>query len=727
MPQGLETALSHPPEKVFEPMRRVCLVILLLSCGALSLLSQPYTITTVAGTDRLLDGHLATSVPLRSPTAIALDNSGNLYIADRDDNRVRKVSPSGTITTFAGNGLPGYTGDRGKATQARLTSPTGLAIDGSGNIYIADRDSFAIRRVSPDGTINTVAGNGTSGFSGDNAAATSAQIMPWDVAVDAQGNLYIADGFNYRVRKVDTKGIITTIAGNGIAGYSGDSNSATHTSIDLPTGIAVDSSGKVYIASFERVIEIDPSGSISTVAGSGNFGFIVDGVDARQAVLLPMSVTLDGKGGLYLSDLNSNKIRKVDLSSHIISTVAGNGSEGFSGDQGSALAAELNLPAGLLVDSSNNVFVADLGNGRIRKVANSTIATVAGTGIGDGGPAASAFLNLPTGLAVDGSNNILVADTGNFEARRFSPGESIAAFGQLQPFSTPLGVAVDHGGNFFVSDDEPRVLKVSPTGVTTIVAGDGNDGYTGDTAQAAYASISQPTGLAVDAAGNVYLTDFTHNRIRKVTSAGIITTIAGTGSFTFSGDNGPAVNAGIDPFDIAADSKNNLYVADRFNNRIRKITPDGNITTVAGIGTPGYSGDGGLAAAAQLNMPSGVAVDSGGNLYIADTGNYVVRRVTPGGLITTIAGNGQYYPASGDGGPAISAQINPLRVAVDGVGNVYVSDVINDRVRKLIPGPINPSALSISAAMASRATLARLWDCRSWSKSLTTPARGSQV
>ncbi len=660
-----------------------------------SLDAQPYTITTVAGTDRLLDGHPATSVPLRYPIGVVVDSAGNLYIADESDNRIRRVSPSGTITTFAGTGKPGYSGDRGQAAQAELNFPTSLAFDSLGNMYIADYGNSVVRRVSPDGTINTVAGNGTSGFSGDKSAATSAQVSPFAVAVDPQGNLYIADGFNYRVRKVDTKGIITTIAGNGQATYSGDSSSALSTSIDFPSGIAVDSAGNVYVADYAYVLQIDPSGAISTVAGDGFQGFIVDGVDARQAFLLPSGIVLDGNGSLYLSDWGSSRVRRVDLQTHFIFGVAGNGSEGFSGDQGPPLAAELSFPWGLAFDAAHDLFVADIGNNRVREVTSSTITTVAGTSIGDGGPATSAFLDLPDGLAVDGARNIVVADGTNYEARRFTLGGAITPFGQLQIFSLPLAVAADHLGNFYVSDTEPRVLQITPANVTTIVAGNGTAGYTGDTTQASTASISYPTGVAVDLAGNVYLTDYTHSRIRMVNSAGIINTIAGNGKPVFSGDNGPAKSAGMDPYDVAADTQGNLYIADKLNDRIRKITPNGNITTVAGTGTPGYSGDGGLATAAQLTTPEGVAVDANGNLYITDFGNSVVRRVTSGGLITTIAGTGTYFPATGDGGPAIAAQIDPVRVAVDTTGSVYVSDGINDRIRKLTPAPVTPAALSI--------------------------------
>ena len=535
-------------------MRYLCALFLCFPFARLAF-SQPYVISAVAGTNRLLDGHSATTVPLRAPAGVAVDSSGNIYVADRDDNRVRKITPANIITTFAGTGLPGYSGDRGKATQATLTSPTGLAIDSSGNVYIADRDNYAVRRVSPDGTINTVAGNGTPGFSGDNGAATSAQLWPWAVAVDTQGNLYIADGFSYRIRKVDTKGVITTIAGNGHPGYSGDSSSAVKTSLDLATGITTDSSGNVYIAAFLRVLMINPAGAISTVAGSGTFGYIIDGVDARQALMLPEGVALDSHGALYISDVYSNKIRRVDLTTFLISSVAGNGSMGFAGDQGAASSSELSLPYGITFDAAGDLFIADFANARIREVVNSNINTIAGTGIGDGSPATSAFLNHPDGVALGASNSIVVADTGDFELRQVPVGGTIAAFGQLQPFVNPVAVTSDASGNLYVSDSEPRVLKVTSTGVTTIVAGNGTDGNGGDGAQASTVPISQPSGVAVDSAGNVYLTDYNYKHIRKVNPQGVISTIAGNGSQLFSGDNGSPLNAGMDPYDIAVDSK----------------------------------------------------------------------------------------------------------------------------------------------------------------------------
>jgi uncharacterized protein (TIGR03437 family) len=320
-------------------------------------------------------------------------------------------------------------------------------------------------------------------------------------------------------------------------------------------------------------------------------------------------------------------------------------------------------------------------------------------------PATSAFLNHPQGLAVDTANNMVVADTGNSVARRIMLGGAINTFGSL--LGAPAAVAVDASGNFFVTDDEPLVLKITKAGSTSVVAGDAQPGYSGDNGPATSATITDPTGVAVDASGNVYFTDDTNNKIRKVTaSTGIVTTIAGSGNVNYSGDNGPALNAGFEPYDIAVDGQGNLYIADYKNSRIRKIGLDGNITTVAGTGVAGYTGDGGPAVAAELAFPAGVAVDSAGYLYIADFGNSVIRRVTPNGLITTIAGTpGVYTPSTGDGGSAIGAQTDAFRVSVDGAGNVYVSDSYNDRIRKLTPLAVTPATLNVVSGDKQSATV----------------------
>jgi len=682
-------------------------------CFSWNAWSQPYTISTIAGTTRLLDGGSATSAPLREPIAVAVDSSGNLYIADAADNRIRKVDQKGIISTYAGTGVPGYSGDRGPAMAAELNTPTGIALDAKGNMFVADSGNFVIRRISVDGTINTVAGNGNAMATGDNGPATSAQMNPVAVAVDTLGNYYIADGFNYRIRMVNTKGIITSIAGTGIPGYSGDGGPAASAEIGFVTDLAVDNTGNVYLADYYNlaVREIATTGMITTVAGGVEFGSIDGGVPATTAVMVPDGVALDGSGNLYIADADSNNtvIWQVNLSTGLIYNFAGTGAVGFQGDGGVPTAAELNAPGGLVI-SGGQLYVADTGNERVREIANSIITTVAGTSIRDGGPAALAFLNFPEGLAIDSTGDILIADTGNNEARLFRVGADINAFGQV--LGSPSGVAVDQTGNFYVSDEEadfpsqnPHVLKLLPDGTTSIIAGDGPDGFGGDNGQAGDASINLPEGLAVDAAGNVYLADYGNNRVRMINTQGIITTIAGNGKPFFSGDGGLATAAGMNPADVAVDALGDLFIVDEANNRIRKVTPNNIITTVAGSGIPGYTGDGGPAMAATLNVPTGIALDQTGNLYIADAGNSVVRRVTANGLITTIAGNGTLTPSSGDGGSAVAAALNPWSVAVDQAGNVYVSDSFNDRVRMLTPVVVRPASMSVVSGDGQTATV----------------------
>ncbi len=647
--------------------------------------SQPYTISTIAGTTRLLDNGSATSAPLSGPISVAVDNSGNSYIADYLDNRIRKVTPAGIISTYAGTGLPGYSGDRGPASLARLNDPVNIALDSKGYLYVADRGNAVVRRIAPDGTINTIAGRGVTGFSGDNGPATSAEIDPLAVAVDNKGNLYISDGSNYRIRKVDSMGTITTIAGTGVFGYVGDSGSALKALIGLVTGLAVDSAGNLYLADFSEAVvrKIDTTGIITSFAGVGyGLGTIGDGMPAASTLLIPYGVAFDGSGNIFLTDDYLSQVDRVDLSTGLIYTVAGNGNWGFSGDNGVATAAELYAPAGLTVAGSQ-IYIADLANTRVRKVANNIITTIAGTSNGDGRPATSAFLNFPEGLAIDTAGDIAVADTSNYEVRHFKPGGNISGFGEVQ--GQPFGMTVDPAGNFYVSDSEPLVLEIGTDGTTSTIAGNSKSGFSGDGGSAQSASLNKPMGLAVDPANNVYIADNGNHRVRKVDSSGMIHTIAGNGKLLYSGDKGLALSAGMDPYDLALDKAGDLFVVDHTNSRIRKITPDGNIITVAGTGTPGYSGDGGPATAARLNFPTGIAIDGSGNLYIADEGNAVVRRVTSNGLITTIAGNGTTAPSSGDGGLATAAQLDPWSVAVNSAGNVYVTDSFNNRIRVLTP------------------------------------------
>ena len=337
-------------------------------------------ISTVAGDGTAAfggDGGPATSAQLNKPRGVAVDSSGNLFIVDRVNNRIRKVDTSGNISTVAGTGTAGFEGDGSAATSARLSFPFGVTVDSSGNLFIADRDNHRIRKVDTSGNISTVAGSGSGfGFSGDGGPATSAKLsFPTGVAVDSSGNLFIADKDNERIRKVDTSGNISTVAGSGTAGFSGDGGPATSAKFLGLTDVAVDSSGNLFIADQQnhRIRKVDTSGNISTVAGSGNVGFgnggfSGDGAPATSARLdAPGGVAVDSSGNIFIADTNNYRIRKVDTSG-TISTVAGDGTAAFGGDGGAATGAQFNLPDRVAVDSSGNLFIADLNNHRIRKV-----------------------------------------------------------------------------------------------------------------------------------------------------------------------------------------------------------------------------------------------------------------------------------------------------------------------------------------------------------------------
>jgi trimeric autotransporter adhesin len=671
--------------------------------GASAVLAQSYNIQTVAGTTRLQVGALATTVPLRSPSGVASDANGVIYIADQRDNRILKVGTDGKLTILAGDGTPGFSGDNGPALQASLNEPRGLKLDGNGGLYVADYGNNRVRKIDlAKLTITTVAGNGDPAVSGDKGPAVQAGMSPWDIAVDSSGNLYIAEYDNNRVRKVNASDqTITTLAGNGVPGFSGDNNPATSSILDGPQGISVDSAGAIYFVDYWNfeVRKIDPkTGLITAFAGDGFLG-VLDGVLAVNAPLpIPIGTAVEANGNILI--LNVYYVQRVTVKDGILHNIGGSVNVGYSGD-GGVTGVEFAFPEYITAAANGDILIADTYNYRVRRIRGGSINSVAGTTIADNIPAATAFLNGPSQAIPNGKGGFLIVDTGDSRIRAVSAGTitNVAGTGVLGSdpgeFGYPQGIAQDALGNMYVADTyNDRVVMVNPGGKMTVVAGTGQFGYSGDHATAVLAKLAGPTSVAVDSASNVYIVDSGNCVIRMVDASQIITTFAGSGTCLYGGDNRPALQAGMSPIAVALDGAGNLLVAEDLNNRIRKINLSTKIiTTVAGVGTAGTLGDNGLATSAQLDTPEDVAVDAAGDIFIADWGNSRVRMIK-GSNIYTIAGTGNPI-FDVESGAALGVSISPLGVSVDTDGTVLIADAFNDRIRRLTPAV--PATLTTSS------------------------------
>ncbi len=708
-------------------------------------------ISTVAGQGGAgynADSILATNAQLNFAEGMAMDTAGNFYIADQYNNRIRKISTTGLITTIAGNGAFGASGDGGMATAARVFAPNGLIYTPAGELIICDRFNNKIRKISTSGIITTIAGNGLPGFSGDGGAATAAKINnPSAICMDRAGNIYISDFVNNRIRKIKPSGLIETVCGTSSSGFSGDGGAATAATLNQPCGIACDTSGNLYIADMlnNRIRKIDnTTGNISTVAGSSSSGFSGDGSASVLAALMnPTGVAFDSRNNMYIADRDNNRIRKVTATTSVITTVAGDTSVGYSFDGVAATTSSLYFPTRVYVDSRDNIYVTDERNGRIRKIDTAhIITTIAGMGhpgfSGDGGAATAAQLRHPIGLKVDSALNIYIADADNYRIRKVATDGTITTiagswrvghWGDLRPATAASleilsGIAVDRSGNLFICENSGYIRKVSTSGFITSVAGVGSPGYSGDGGPATAAYFNSPRGVAVDRAGNLYINDQNNYRIRKVDTGGMISTIAGTGTMGTTGDGGAATAARLNSvWDIDVDTAGNIYLCE--SGKIRKIDRSGIITTVAGTGTVGYSGDGGPATAAKINGAIGVASDNFGNFFIADWANNRVRKVNSAGIITTIASNAiQGY--TGNGGIATNASMfNQTGVATDRCGNIYVSDDGNHAVRKIqVCFPVNVPPINGEAGLCrgNSITVSDTLSGGSWSVSDTSIA-----
>ncbi len=697
------------------------------------------------------DGGAATAAQLQCSNngsnfqcTLAVDSSGNVFIVDRRSERVRMVpAATGTnygqsmtansIYTVVGGGSQDFAGDAAAATSAGV-DPYGVAIDSSGNIYVADRKNHRIRMVpKTTGTyfgqsmtanyIYTIAGTGTNSFSGDSGIATSGTLgSPYGVGVDSSGNVYIADTGNNRIRMVPkttgtyfgqsmTASNIYTVAGNGATSFAGDGGAATSAAVNDPLGVVADSAGHLYIADYNNRIRMVAkttgtyfgqsmtANDIYTIAGNGSGSSSGDGAVATSGSLYPYTVAVDSSGNVYAADQNGNKVRMIpaatgtnfgqSMTGSYIYTVAGNGTLGFTGDALAANVGGISGPTGVALDSSDNVYLSDEGNHRIRMVPKTTgtyfgqsmtansMYTIAGTGaqgfLGDGAAATSAKINGPSALTLDSSGNVYFADYNNHRIRVIAK-TTATNFGQ----------------------------SMTANNIYT-VAGNGSATFAGDGAAATSGSLNYPVGVVFDSAGNLIIGDDSNNRIRMVAAAtatnfgqsmtaNYIYTIAGNGTGAFGGDGSAATSGSIQgPHGVAIDSSGNLVIADRYNNRVRMVCKTtGTYFGVSMTANSIYT----IIDTGNVNNPKGVTVDSSGNLLVTDTYGHRVRMVpkTTGTYFTismtansiyTIAGNGTNAFA-GDSGAGTSASLdNPSGLAFDSSGNLYVADYSNGRIRLL--------------------------------------------
>lgn len=709
-------------------LQRVVLGLFVVSAAWAQPGGPLYRIQNFAGTDALHDGGPAIDGRMFSVGCVVRDGPGNLFVCDQNNIRVRKIDFDGNISTVAGNGVAGdstfgprFSGDGGPATEAILI-PRDVAVMDDGSFYVADVGR--VRFVNAEGVITTVAGTGEFVAGPDGVPAT--QSAAWNVrgvAVGPDGLVYFSESSADRIRRIRADGIVETVVGTGQEGYTGDGGAALAARVNFPEDIEFSPDGELCFADrINHVIRcVDLAGEIRTVAGTGLPGYNGDGPGTLTQLVFPDGLAFDADGTLYFAGPNNGLIRKVTVDGEV-ETIAGlPEGNGFSGDGGPALGATFSFPSDVAVMDDGTVMVADASNGRIRAILpDGTVETVSGRGRnpnpGIDGDAADAQLFFPNDVAVGPDGKVFIADTFQDIIREVDAdgriqtivgtgvgarwGTGAAPADQLTLFA-PRGVHVDRHGRLFIADTSGDVVRRLTSGGNVVpVAGAGRGGYGGDGGFRLAALFNNPYDLATDEDGNLYITDRLNDRVRKLDTRGTVTTVAGSGAIGFSGDGGPATLAAMnDPRGIAVGPEGHVYFCDTQNHRIRKIDGDGIITTVVGSGLKGHGGDGGPAAAAVIDEPYGIAFDADGYMYFSEAYSHVIRMVTPSGVIFTLAGDPDVGGRGGNGGMGRDARMNkPKGVDVDANGVVYFSDNDNHQVRRLLPVPYLSSESIVHAA-----------------------------
>ena len=719
---------------------------------------------------------VGTAATFNFPVGVTADGGGNLYVADTNNSLIRKIAADGTVTTFAG--MAGSVGTTdGAESNALFSSPSGVAADAAGNVYVADSNNQTIRKISTAGVVTTIAGLADTVGSTDGAETNALFFNPQGIALGSDGTLYVADTANETIRKLTVDGTgnvaaVSTLAGvAGVRGYVDGIGTAAQ--LNSPFGLAVDSAGNVFVAdAYNYVIrKITPNGTVSTLAGYAGSAGHADGIGSNARFTTPQNVCVDPlTGNLYVSDTRNNTIRRIDPRTGAVTTVAGAPPEGSAGfADGTTSAARFDEPNGVAVDADGNIYVGDTLNATIRKISGvltkaadgtvttgpGTVSTVAGvvefSGNSDGTGSAAQFW-FPYGIAVRGTGSaatIYVADAYNSVIRRIAPGGVVTTYAGISGtrgstdgaestalFYRPTSVAVDSANNVYVADNTNNTIrKISPAtdgtfnGTVTTLAGlAGTTGYVDDAGSRA--RFASPTGVAVDSAGNVYVADTGNNTVRMITPAGVVTTLAGSPDNTGTSDGTGADAWFNNPSAVSVDAARNVYVTDSNNQTIRKITPDRVVTTLGGLAGVTGSTDG-TGSAALFDYPAGVAADSSGNIFIADTMNNTICVGVPtsasGGSGGGSSGGSSGGGSSGGGGsggsggtsgPSVDPRnpgspnsqaagqsvvlfLYPTSVARDSSGNLYVADPANSTIQKVTADGVSATLAGLAGTVGT--------------------------
>lgn len=608
-------------------------------------LAQSYTFTTFAGLPPQIgtaDGG-PNDARFNYPAAVAIDGSGNAFVADYSNHTLRKITPAGVVTTFAGTaGQSGSTDGTGAA--ARFNNPTGVTLDSAGNLYVSEFGNHTIRKITPAGVVSTLAGTAGSSGSADGTGSSVRFNGPGGLVADSSGNLYVCDRNNRVVRKITPTGTVTTFA--GAAGVRGSTDgTGSNARFALPSNIAIDGAGNLYVtdSSNATIRKINPAGAVTTVAGSADLFGTTNAVGAAARFSTPQGIAVDSAGIVFVADGGNHNLRRI-ATDGTVTTFAGGTTRGYTNGTGGT--ARFYQPIGLAFDSNGALYVADSYNQAVRKVTNAAVvSTLAGGQSGFGftdGNGSNARFHFPYGLVGDSKGNLFVCDYQYGIVRRITPGADVTTFA-----GSP--------GAFGSSDG---------TGTA--------------------ARFSAPIGITADGADNLFVTDYLLDIVRKITPAGVVTTLAGSAAAASGSTDGVGSAARFfGPQGIAVDTAGNLYVADSLNSTIRKIAPDNTVTTLAGTPAPaGLGNANGTGAAARFLLPAAVAVDRSGNVYVADTFNFTIRKITPAGVVTTLAGT-PGAAGSTDGNGSAARFAGPQGLTVDPNGNIFVSD--GPTIRRISP------------------------------------------